>query len=74
MYKYFGVIISDIPTNDIKKLDIVDVSSNRKLLGMLLSKRGMNVFFAEDGLQAVQMCDSHPPDFFDFVFMVCLFE
>ena len=47
----------------------VDVGSNRKLLAMLLSKRGFEVSMAEDGLDCLRVLNEFPPDHFDLVFM-----
>lgn len=46
-----------------------DVSSNRKLLGMLLNKRGFSVYMAEDGVDCLRVLNESPPDSFDLVFM-----
>ena len=47
----------------------VDVSSNRKLLAMLLSKRGFEASLAEDGVDCLRVLAMYPPNYFDVVFM-----
>lgn len=47
-----------------------DVLSNRKLLALLLNKRGLkSVTFAEDGQAAIEAVESAGVDFFDIIFM-----
>ena len=47
----------------------VDVSSNRKLLAMLLNKRGFEVSMAEDGVDCLRVLAMYPTNYFDIVFM-----
>lgn len=47
----------------------VDVSSNRKLLTLLLKKKGLEPKMAEDGLQALDIVKAQKMDFFDCIFM-----
>lgn len=55
--KEFNVLIVD------------DVSSNRKMLSLVLSKKGLECEQAGDGFAALEIVQAHPLDFFDFVFM-----
>jgi CheY-like chemotaxis protein len=50
-------------------LIVDDVSSNRKMLNMVLSKKGLQCETAADGQTALMSVESKPLDYFDFVFM-----
>lgn len=46
-----------------------DVLSNRKLLAMLLTKRGFNVDTAEDGVECVNLADKNGIHNYDLIFL-----
>ena len=46
-----------------------DVLSNRKMLNMLLSKRGISCDQAENGLEGLKIVDLHPINYYHLVFM-----
>lgn len=47
---------------------VEDIAANRKLAGIILDKMGFKVDFAENGLQAVEMCESK---MYDLILMDC---
>ena len=50
-------------------LIVDDVLSNRRMLNMVLTKKGMNCVQEGDGFAALKAVQSHPIGFFDFIFM-----
>jgi CheY-like chemotaxis protein len=47
----------------------IDVLSNRKLLSLILSKRGISALTAEDGLECLDQVKELGIDYFDVIFM-----
>lgn len=52
-----------------KALCVDDVPSNRKLLSLILSKRGISALTAEDGLECLDIVKERGIDHFDVIFM-----
>eukprot|EP01031_Cornospumella_fuschlensis_P026290 gene26290-31757_t len=61
--------ISSRENRNLQALVVDDVLSNRKLLAMLLVKKGIDVHFAESGKHCVDTVESLGLDFFDIIFM-----
>ena len=58
-----------VKDREFKVLIVDDVSSNRKMLNMVLSKKGLQCETAGDGQSAIAAVENRPLDHFDFIFM-----